>query len=66
MAEIECPGTNLKQQWRHEQEIIPTHQHDLNIRTVLQKPFQVAGRVDSTKAATKDHNAFHLVTPAAR
>ena len=35
------------------EEIVPAHQNDLDIRSTA-KPLQVAGRVDSAKAAAKD------------
>jgi hypothetical protein len=58
MANIERSGANLKQQRRHEQEVVPAHQDDLDVRTALAKPFQVAGRVDSAKAAAENQDAF--------
>jgi hypothetical protein len=58
MTHVKGSGTNLKQQWRHEQEVVPAHQNDLYIRAAIEKPFQVTGRVDSSKATAKDQNAF--------
>ncbi len=59
VAQFKGSGKDLKQQWRHEQEVVPAHQNDLDVRVVFEEPFQVAGRVDSAKAAAEDHNAFH-------
>ncbi len=58
MAHVKGAGKNLKQQWRHEQKVVPAHQNDLDIRAALEEPFQVASRVDSPKAAAKDQNAL--------
>jgi hypothetical protein len=59
VADVEGPGENLEQQRRHEQEIVPAHQNDLNIRSASEEPFQAAGGVDSAKPAAEDQNAFH-------
>src|SRR5262249_29468430 len=58
MPHVKSARKNLKQQRRHEQEVVPVHQNDLDIRAVLEKLFQEAGRVDSTKSAAEDQNAF--------
>ena len=58
MAHVKGSGKDLKQQRRHEQEVVPAHQNDLDIRTAFEEPFQAAGREDSAKAAAEDHNAF--------
>jgi hypothetical protein len=58
MTHVERPGKRLEQQRRHDQEVVPAHQDDLDIRAAPEEPFQVAGRVEAPKAAAEDHNAF--------
>ena len=40
-----------------EQEVVPAHQDDLDVRPPLAEPFQVAGGVDPPEAAAEDHDA---------
>ncbi len=37
MADVKRPGKNLKQQWRHEQEVVPADENDFDIRAALAK-----------------------------
>ena len=63
MAQLKRPGKNLKQERRHQQEVVPAHQHDLDVRAALEKALQMAGRINAAKAAAEDHNAFHGISP---
>ena len=69
MAHVEGSRKNLKEKRRHEQEVVPAHQNDFDIRAAFEKPLQAAGRVDSAKAAAEDQNAFllcrniHMIVP---
>src|SRR5262249_42093885 len=58
MVHVESPGKRLEQQRCYDQEIVPAHQDDLDIRAALEEPFQMAGRGDAPKAAAQDQNAF--------
>src|SRR5215472_15026264 len=56
MTEVECSGTDLEEQRRHHEEIVPAHENDLDILPVFAKPLEVTGRENSTEAAAEDHN----------
>jgi hypothetical protein len=58
MANIESSGTNLKQEGCHKEEIIPAHQHDLDVSPSLAELLQVTGGVDAAKAAPENQDAF--------
>src|SRR5262249_56923199 len=57
MAEVEGPGESLKQQRRHDEEVVPAHQDDLDFRPAPAKLFQVTGGVDAAEAAADDDDA---------
>jgi hypothetical protein len=57
MAYVERPRTNLEQQRRHQQEIIATDEHDLDILASSAKLLQVARGVDSTETTAKNHDS---------
>src|SRR5262249_35126005 len=57
MAEVEGPGENLKQQRRHDEEVVPADQDDLDVRPAPAKLFQVTGGVDAAEAAPEDDDA---------
>ena len=53
---IERPGADLEQERRHQQEVVPAHEDDLDVRPAFAKPLQAAGRGHSSKAAAEDHD----------
>ena len=54
VAQVKGSGTDLEQQRRHDEEVVPAHQDDLDIRQAPAKPFQVTGGVDAAEAAAED------------
>ena len=56
MNRIKRPGKHLEQQRRHEEEVVPAHENDLDVRPALEKLLQAAGRVDPAEAAAQDHD----------
>src|SRR5262249_46765177 len=57
MAEVECAGTDLEEQRRHHEKIVPAHENDLDILPAFAKPLQMTGRVNSSEAAAQDHDS---------
>jgi hypothetical protein len=57
MAQVEGAGTDLEQQRRHDEEIVPAHQDDLDVRPAAAKVFQVTGGVNPAEAAAEDDDA---------
>ena len=57
-AQVQGPREDLEQQGRHEHEVVPAHQDDLDVRPPPEEPFQVAGGGDAPEAAAEDHDAF--------
>jgi len=55
-SQVEGSRADLEQQRRHDEEVVPAHQTDLDIRTALAKLLQVAGGEDPTEAATEDQD----------
>ncbi len=53
VSQVEGSRADLEQQRRHDQEVVPAHQSDLDIGTALAKFLQVAGGVHATEAATQ-------------
>ena len=49
MAQVQGPREDLEQQGRHEQEVVPAHQDDLDVRPPPESRLQVAGRVAPPK-----------------
>src|SRR5262245_39228890 len=63
MAEVECSGTDLEEQRRHYEKIVPAHENDLDILPAFAKPLQMTGRANSTEAAAEDHDsARHVIS----
>jgi hypothetical protein len=58
VAHVQGAGTDLEEQRGHQEEVVPAHQNDLDIRAALAKPFQAASGVDATKAAAENQDAF--------
>jgi hypothetical protein len=56
VAQVQGSGADLEQQRRHEKEIVPAHQYNLDFRSAPAEFFQVSGRVQAAKAATEDDN----------
>ena len=56
MSQVEGSGADLEQQRRHEEEVVPAHQNDFDIRAAPAKLLQVTGGVDPTEAAAEDHD----------
>ncbi len=56
MTSIKGPRKNLKQQRRHEQEVVPAYENDLDVRPALEKFFQAARGVDPAEAAAQNHD----------
>src|SRR5262249_40524408 len=50
MAKVKSSRTRLKQQRRHEKEVIAAHQPNLDLRPALAESFQVARGVNPTEA----------------
>src|SRR5262249_9914382 len=63
MAEVKCSGTDLEEQRRHHEEIVPAHNDEVDIRALPAEFFEVAGRVDSTEAAAEDYDSVRHVIP---
>ncbi len=53
VSQVQGPRANLEQQRRHDEEVVATHQDDLDIGAALAKPLQVAGGVDPTEATAE-------------
>ena len=51
-----CPGCRSRPRTAagHEEEVVPAHQDDLDVRPALAELLQVAGRVDPAEAAAED------------
>ena len=57
VPQIEGARAHLEQQRRHQEEVVPAHQDDLDIRPPLAELFQLAGGVDPAEAPAEDHDA---------
>src|SRR5262249_50977109 len=57
VAQVERSRADLEQQRRHDQEVVPTDQDDLDVRAAPEQPFQMAGRVDAAEAAAQYDDA---------
>ena len=60
VPEVESSRAHLEEQRRDEEEVVPAHQDDLDIRPPLAELFQVAGGVHATEATAEDHDASLL------
>ncbi len=56
MPQVQRSGADLEHQWRHEEVVVPTDQHDLRL-VPGNEPFQVAGRMDAGKSAAENDDA---------
>ena len=63
MAKIERAGAHLEEQWRHQHEVVATHEHDFDVAAALAKPLEVPGRGHAAKSAAEDYDGrLHSVT----
>jgi hypothetical protein len=54
MTRVQRPGKRLEQQRRHDQEVVPAIENDLDVRPAPQELLQATRRVDAAKAAAQD------------
>ena len=57
VPQVEGARAHLEEQRRDQEEVVPAHQDDLDIRPPLAELLQVAGGVDPAEATAKDHDA---------
>jgi hypothetical protein len=56
MPQVERPGTNLKQERSHEQEVVSAYEHDFDVGPTLKELLQVLGCVGATESAAQDQD----------
>ena len=50
MRQVQRAGEHLEQQRRHEEEVVPAHENDLDVGAAFTKRFEMAGRVDAAES----------------
>jgi hypothetical protein len=56
MEGVECSGADLEKQRRHQEEIVPAHENDLDVLPAFAKVLEITGRGNSSEAAAEDHD----------